>query len=399
MIVGTRFDDDQGDSSGTAAIFRKTANGWAHEATLKGLDVQANDQFGAAVAIVGDWAFVSAPTYEDLSVAPNPDIGAVYVFRKVSGNWVQTQRITSPNPATNDQFGSAIAVSGSVLAIGTIKDSHATQGTKQGAVYVYRLTGSTWIFAAKLTAPVTFSFGCSVAISPDGTKIIVGANNENSTGAQFGGAAHLFTGTNWVTRTRIIANDIAPSIMFGQDVAAGNEYFAVGAPNLGPGAVYIFNLTGQQMQKLTASDGASGDRFGGSLSMAGDTLAIGARQDGPPLNAGSVYVFSRAMGTWVQTDKLTASPPASSENFGQAVSASGSDIAIGAPGYGSAPFKAGRAWVFTSGTTPPPPDPADFNNDGAVNTQDIRDVCDSSLQGDQFKNKIRQIIDSPNFVR
>ena len=49
-----------------------------------------------------------------------------------------------------------------------------------------------------------------------------------------------------------------------------------------------------QRAKLTASDGAAGDRFGRSVSIDGDTMVIGALYDDDDgSNSGSAYVFTR----------------------------------------------------------------------------------------------------------
>ena len=62
-------------------------------------------------------------------------------------------------------------------------------------------------------------------------------------------------------------------------------------------------------QKLTASDGAIFENFGGSVAISGSTIVVGAPFDdiGSNLNQGSAYVFGRQDGSWVETQKLTAS--------------------------------------------------------------------------------------------
>ena len=92
-----------------------------------------------------------------------------------------------------------------------------------------------------------------------------------------------------------------------------------------------------QQQKLTASDGAAYNSFGFSVSLSGDgnTALIGAFYATVGANAaqGAAYVFVRSGGTWSQQQKLTASDGASNDNFGISVSlsADGSTAMIGAP--------------------------------------------------------------------
>lgn len=73
--------------------------------------------------------------------------------------------------------------------------------------------------------------------------------------------------------------------------------------------------------KLTASDGAAGDRFGDGISISGDTAVVGAWADdvGANNNQGSAYVFVRSGATWIQQAKLTASDGAADDTFGYSV--------------------------------------------------------------------------------
>src|SRR5213595_475813 len=80
-----------------------------------------------------------------------------------------------------------------------------------------------------------------------------------------------------------------------------------------------------QQLKLTEPDGAVGDRFGGSVSVDGDTAMVGADGDDTSAgtDAGSAYTFVRSGTTWIQQAKLTASDGAPSDFFGFSVSVSG----------------------------------------------------------------------------
>ena len=86
-----------------------------------------------------------------------------------------------------------------------------------------------------------------------------------------------------------------------------------------------------QDDKLNASDGATSDDFGCSVSIDGDYVLIGARcDDDNGAASGSAYVFKRSGTSWVQEDKLTASDGATSDYFGQSVSIDGNYAIIGA---------------------------------------------------------------------
>ena len=112
-----------------------------------------------------------------------------------------------------------------------------------------------------------------------------------------------------------------------------------------------------QRAKLTASDGAAGDRFGRSVSIDGDTMVIGALYDDDDgSNSGSAYVFTRdtagdlASG-WTQVAKLTAGTDgAAGDQFSTGVSIDGDTVVIGAYTDDDDGLNSGSAYVFTRDT-------------------------------------------------
>jgi len=114
-----------------------------------------------------------------------------------------------------------------------------------------------------------------------------------------------------------------------------------------------------ELQKLLASDRASDDSFGSSVSLSsdGNTALVGAyREDTSPNSGnGAAYVFIRASGMWTEQTKLIASDAGGNDLFGQSValSADGNTALIGAWGHDTSPATSnGAAYVFTrSGST------------------------------------------------
>jgi hypothetical protein len=123
------------------------------------------------------------------------------------------------------------------------------------------------------------------------------------------------------------------------------------------GAVYVFTRTGEtwsQQAYLKPSNTNTTFYFGESVSLSGDTLAVGAWAEsgcargvnGDDQNqsagdacggSGAVYVFTRSGSTWSQQAYLKASlldPNGNHENFGRTVAISGNTIAVGAPQQG-----------------------------------------------------------------
>ena len=111
-------------------------------------------------------------------------------------------------------------------------------------------------------------------------KIVVGASGDNSsTGAVY---VYDLDGTG---QTKITASDGAASDGFGFSVAVGSGRIVVGAygdddNGSSSGSAYIFDLDGNQLAKITSSDGAAFDNFGDSVAVGSNKIVIGAYGDG-----------------------------------------------------------------------------------------------------------------------
>ena len=97
-------------------------------------------------------------------------------------------------------------------------------------------------------------------------------------------------------------------------------------------------------QKLEASDGVVGDKFGASVSVSGLYAVVGY-----PQGTGAVYIFENADGIWTQKQKIVA--PSSSSNgleqkFGWSVAISGNYFIVGAPGMDGKGNDCGRAYIY-----------------------------------------------------
>jgi hypothetical protein len=291
------------------------------------------------------------------------------------------QRYTKPNdPTAEDQFGSSVALSGDLLAVGVPfesgvnpQDPDGGNLSQSGAVYVFRRDSTVWVQDAYLKAsnPDELDrFGASVAIHGD--TLVVGAPGESSADpanpqsddAIDSGAAYVFRrgDAGWQEEAYLKAANLGASDLFGASVAIDGDTVAVGATGessssaslpadngaRNSGAVYVFQRTGtawQQQAYLKAAILDSGDAFGTSLALQADTLAVGAPLEDSAnatdpasdaaLSSGAVYVFQRTGTTWQQQAYLKATNLAASDAFGTSVALHGPFLAVGAPGEDS----------------------------------------------------------------
>jgi len=91
--------------------------------------------------------------------------------------------------------------------------------------------------------------------------------------------------------------------------------------------------TPEEVAKLLASDGTGGDLFGRAVALSGDTAVIGAAgDDDHGTTSGSAYVFVKTGDTWALQQKLTASDGAEGDRFGDSVAVEGDLVFVGATG-------------------------------------------------------------------
>lgn len=309
------------------------------EIRLKAADGAANDNFGHAVTIKGDTAIVGA--YRK-TVGANATQGAVYVFVRTAGAWIEKQKLTASDGAAGDLFGRSIFIYGDTLVVGAYNKKVGVNNT-QGAAYIFTRSNGTWTEQQKLTSSdgaAGDNFGVSVSLYED--TVVIGAFFKTVTGKLNSGKAYVFTRTAgvWTEQQILTASDGAAEDRFGFWVAVekdtaiiGAFYKTVGAAQ--QGVAYVFTRSGTtwtQQQQLTASDAAANDWFGYTISLSGNTVLIAAPQKTIGANAmqGAAYVFVNSGGTWVQQQKLTASDGAANDLFGWFLALSGNTAAVGA---------------------------------------------------------------------
>jgi hypothetical protein len=300
----TVINGDESDNSLTEAgavyVFTRSGTVWSQQAYIKASDAGSYDRFGWSVTLSGDTLAVGAPEDPiDISLA---DSGAVYLFIRNGTAWSQQAYIKASNPDVSDSFGYSVALFGDTLAVGAKgEDSNAT-GIQQG--------------------------------SPGDPS-----NNDS----QDSGAVYMFTrsGATWTQQAYIKASNPGINNVFGWSLALDGETLAVGAPfeaSTVPnsGAVYVFIRNGAlwtQQAYVKASNPGMNDTFGWSVALSDDTFAAGAKGD--QANAGAVYLFTRSGTVWSQQDYVTPAVIDSGDLFGYSVALSGDTLAVGAPGEAS----------------------------------------------------------------
>ncbi len=269
-IVGTAGDDTNGSNSGAAYIFRFSpyaADKWVQQAKLTAQDGSESDHFGNAVAISGDYAIVGA----DLDDDNGDSSGSAYIFKWDGMQWTQQAKLTPSDGVAGDHFGRAVAISENHAVVGAYLNDDDGDGS--GSAYVFRRDGETWLQQDKLTASDGgwhHFFGESVSLS--GEYILVGASG-NGPGAAY--IFRQDDESGWLQQDKLTPCNGTDGDEFGISVSLSGNYAVVGADEdtekgTSAGAAYIFKRSSErwlEREKLTASDAEKADFFGRAVAI------------------------------------------------------------------------------------------------------------------------------------
>ncbi len=386
MVVGARHDSTTASQAGAAYVYVLNGGIWTQQAVLLANDGAAIDKFGHSVAISEDTIVVGA--YNDDTGFSNS--GSAYVFVRSGTNWSFQQKLTPNDGVADDEFGNAVAIEAEFIVVGS-HFANLPTFSDAGSAYCFRRNAGVWTQTQKLipvgtpSAPIGGNhFGESVAIS--GGKIAIGASGDN-TPFTAAGAVYVFVdggGGVYVQQQKLNIGNGANGDNFGNSVAidANTNTLVAGALQYTPvvgqtarGAAYIYQFDGSSWVsegRIVASDGAAFDRFGYSVAVSNNVIAVGAREDDTIVggDAGSAYVFTRSGATWTEQQKLTPTDPFNGDRFGISIALSFGDLVIGAAEKAlTSPNGQGAAYYFA---IQPPKVKFDYDGDGKADVSIFR---------------------------
>ena len=260
------------------------------------------------------------------------------------------QVFEDPGGANFDTFGASVAISrdGTVVVVGAPYAPYDDIGfvPGPGRVYVFHGPGLATVTTLQASDGADGdSFGFSVACSADGSVVVVGAVAAGSGNGQ----VYVYSGPGWATEKILTASD-AENANYGNSVACSDDgsIVAVGAPfhSTNQGEAYVYSGASWATEQIIVGAGVGADYFYGwtvALSADGSIVAVGALGFGTPGGTGLVYVFHGP--GYVTESILSPSDGETSDGFGTSVALSGDGLtlATGAPYH--SPY--GQAYVYT----------------------------------------------------
>lgn len=401
-VVGAPFDDSPIADAGSSYVFTRSGVTWSQQQRLTASDATADDQFGTSVSISGQTALVGSR----FGNALGNNAGGAYAFVRSGSTWSQQQKLASPSDPTGDDYGTAVAVSGDTAWVGAPRDD--PQGVSDaGTAYRFERSGATWGVGAPLVSfggaegdlcgRATGASSLVLAVACDQSDLAVKNGGAvyiwdrsgvqvtprqtllppNATpGVGFGSALSVDDGALAAAETANLSNaavhvyrrqgsgawlleqSIAgpgPGTAFGSSVAIDEGLLAVGAATalnggVATGAVHLFRKVGAVWipeATVFPPDGAAGDAFGVAVDVdaAQDLLVVGAMFHGGA-NAGAAYVYQRLAGTWTFQGSLSGA----NGGFGRSVAIGGALVAVGAPDQSVSGSAQGAVRVFSVST-------------------------------------------------
>ena len=322
------------------AIRASTEEEYKLKESLQSPEPDSDAQFGSSVAISGDILVIS----EIKGKIEDKTAGKSHLFDS-DGSLLATMQ--SPEPST--LFSDSVSVSGDTVVLG---EWGYNVGDEVGAGRAY-IFGSDGNLQTTIQSPVIKrrgKFGWSVAVS--GGTVVVGEINAMVEGIIGAGRAYIFDSHGNLEST-LQSPKPGYSASFGISVAADGDKIVVGEVYaqyeglipVGPGSVYVFDSEGNLLTTLKSPEPEASGIFGWSAAISEDIVVVGDSftEVNGNTKAGRAYIFDTD-GNLLTT--LQAPAPEENAEFGNAVTISGDTVVVGESKADVETFSEGRAYVF-----------------------------------------------------
>ncbi|VAW44431.1 Thiamin-phosphate pyrophosphorylase [hydrothermal vent metagenome] len=113
-LIGASGDDDNGNASGSAYIFELSAGYWSQTTKLLAIDGTEYDDFGSSVSLSGNQVLIGAKFDDD----NGSDSGSAYMFTLSASGWSQTRKLIAQDGTQGDRFSMSVSVSSDRALLG-----------------------------------------------------------------------------------------------------------------------------------------------------------------------------------------------------------------------------------------------------------------------------------------
>ncbi|MBV9210874.1 MAG: VCBS repeat-containing protein [Acidobacteria bacterium] len=199
IVVSAWADNtDAGNDTGSATVFSRNGTTWTQQAFLTATDPHVEDFFGTSVAINGSTIAVGAHAADAPGVVNS---GAVYVFGRSGASWSETTKLIATDARPGDRLGSSVSLSGNTLVAGA-NFYDLPDRLNTGAAYIFQRSNNVWgtgVLQYTDDGATNDIYGSAVAISDN--TLITGAPQFDKNGMPDSGAAYAYLTRQSLRRT------------------------------------------------------------------------------------------------------------------------------------------------------------------------------------------------------
>jgi len=273
-----------------------------------------NFKFGKTVAISNHKIIVGAPGVNQAGT----NAGKIYVYNFDGTEYSQFQ---NSYVATDSQIGVRLAAGNNRIVVGS---------TNRATITVHDFDGNQlWAkYSGYESFPSSISVGCG--------RIVVGGKTYSQVSTDRG-RVHIYDLDGTEVQTIAGSNDNG---LFGSSVSINSGIIVVGEPGNSGGIAHMFDLFGMKLGQLDRLSVGSTPEFGYSSAIGANRIAVGAPNDetfdqfgtASGQQVGAVHLYD-LYGNYLK--KIRAPIPTSGQKFGYSIAISGNTIFVGAPGDGT----------------------------------------------------------------
>lgn len=340
MAVGA--DHDAGVlAPGRVHLYQRERGDWIHRQTLMAPDAMDGDHFGLPVVMKDDRLVVGMPLDDELGNRS----GSALVYRLVGDTWVLEQKLLPHIPDnTGAMFGIEISFGESVdeILIGAFLES--IDAHTAGGVWCFQHDGEAYRIVQRLTVhqPVAYfgrSIDCENGILAVGTPGAIGPSGDRHGGV----AIHHRENGLWVMDGMLIPENPHAYQTFGETLDMEADRLAVGSPREDTyghdaGAVHVYKMVDGLPRIETTIEPPSVpgiEAFGFPLAFDPDgarlIISAYATSTSEAIQCGASWLFERVDGDWTGGVRLVGPSPDDGDFFGLSVAFDDGGVVLGQP--------------------------------------------------------------------
>ncbi|MDG2199981.1 MAG: FG-GAP-like repeat-containing protein [Phycisphaerales bacterium] len=358
LLVGSPREFARGDGEGQAVLYQFSDGDWHR---IQSFSDSASWSFGTTVDMDAQRIVISSPAESN----GTGDFGAVYVYVQGATKWELDGVVQAGAGSYLGQFGLAVSLDGSFLAVGEPAWDESSGGN-EGRAHIWRL-GANGAYAQLQTVEPDQSergrgFGWSLEL--EGDVLAVGGPSIYGGAIDDGGRAWIFrkNGDYYEQDARLEAP--APMVdeqeLFGYSIALDGTRVAIGRPGKdldathpshGSVHLYLDDGTSWLHEQEMIADELGAQRLGTSVDVSAGRVVAGMPGDGGyGADSGAVAIFERTKVEWEQAARISAMDGQERAEFGHSVCMSGERVAVGAPSFdGETSIRAAYIYDSTDG--------------------------------------------------